>query len=111
MSLDWGITNKEIYEKESLLRKAKKKYHTDLKMSDINDNNFWKNAKPISGNKNKGNKTVALVEGNEVVTDDGKIAQTFNGYFVIIVPCFGITSFRENNDHVHNDNIDVVIPS
>ena len=43
MSLDWGITNKEIYEKESLLRKAKKKYHTDLKMSDINDNNFWKN--------------------------------------------------------------------
>ena len=39
-------------------------------MSDINDNKkFWKNVKPIFGNKNKGNKTVVLEEGNEVVED------------------------------------------
>ena len=35
----------------TLLRKAKKKYCTDLKMSDITDNKFWKNIKPIFGNK------------------------------------------------------------
>ena len=39
----------------TLLRKAKKKYYTDLKMCDINDNKkFWKNINPIFGNKNKG---------------------------------------------------------
>ena len=79
-------------------------------MSDISDNKtFWKNVKPIFGNKNKGNKTIALEEGNEVITDDGKLAQTFNEYFVNIVPSLGITSFHENNDNVNNDNIDNII--
>ena len=76
-------------------------------MSDINDNKkFWKNVKPIYGNKNKGNKTIALDEGNEMITDDGKFAQTFNEYFVNIVPSLGVTSFHENNDDVNNDNVD-----
>ena len=48
-------------------------------------------------------------EGNELITDDGKLAQTFNEYFVSIVPSLGITSFHENNDNVHNDNIDNII--
>ena len=42
---------------------------------------FWKNVKPIFGNKSKGNKIIALEEGNEVITDDGKLAQTFNEIF------------------------------
>ena len=79
-------------------------------MSDINDNKkFWKNVKPIFGNKNKGNKTVALEEENEVITDDGKLAQTFNEYFVNIVPSLGITPFHENTDDINNDNIDNII--
>ena len=53
-------------------------------MSDINDNkNFWKNVKSIFGNKNKGNKTIVLDKGNEVICE----------YFVNIVPSFGITFF------------------
>ena len=68
-----------------LLRKAKKKYYTDLKMSGTNG----------IKNKNKGNKTIALEERNEVITDEGKLAQTFNEYFVNIVPSLGITSFHE----------------
>ena len=68
-------------------------------MSDINDNKkFWKNIKPIFGNKNKGNKTITLVEGNEVFSNNEKLAQTFNKYFVNIVQSLGITSFRENNE-------------
>ena len=79
-------------------------------MSDINDNKkFWKILKPIFGNKIKENKTIALKEGNEVITDDRKLAQTFNEYFVNIVPSLGITSFHENNDNVNNDNIDNII--
>ena len=55
-------------------------------MSEINDNKLWKNVKPIFGNKNKGNKTIVLKEGNEMITDDGNLAQIFNEYFVNIVP-------------------------
>ena len=55
-------------------------------MSEINDNKLWKNVKPIFGNKNKGNKTIVLKEGNEMITDDGNLAQIFNEYFANIVP-------------------------
>ena len=51
---------------------------------------------------------IALEEGNEVITDDGKLAQTFNKYFVNIVPSLSITSFYENND-VNSNNIDNTI--
>ena len=54
-------------------------------MSEINENKFWKNVKPIFGNKNKGNKTIVLKEGNEMITDDGNLAQIFNEYFANIV--------------------------
>ena len=71
----------------TLLSKAKKKYYTDAKISDINDNKkFWKNVKPIFGSKNKGNKTIALEKGNKMITDDEKLDQIFNEYFVNIVP-------------------------
>ena len=40
----------------TLLREAEKTYYTNLKMSEINDNNkFLKNVKPNFGNENKGN--------------------------------------------------------
>ena len=68
-----------------------------------------KKKKPIFGKKNKGNKTITLEEGNEVITDDAKLAQTFNEYFVNVVPSLGITSFHENNDNVNNDNINNII--
>ena len=42
-----------------------------------------------------------------MITDDEKLAQTFNKYFVNFVPCLRITSFRENNYDVNNDNIDI----
>ena len=36
-------------------------------MSDINESQkFWKNVKPIFGNKVKGNKTITLIETNKV---------------------------------------------
>ena len=47
--------------------------------------------------------------GNELITDDGKLTQTFNECFVNIVSSLGITSFHENNDNVNNDNIDNII--
>ena len=48
-------------------------------MFHINGNKkFWKNVKLIFCNKDKGNKTVAFEEGNEMITDDGKPAHLMN---------------------------------
>ena len=49
--------------------------------------------------------TITLVEGNEVITNDGKLAQIFHEYFVNIAPSLGITSLCENNDDVNNNNM------
>ena len=49
----------------ALLRKTKKKYYEDLRLSDVNDNKmFWKTVKPLLGNKIKCKSQIALVEGN-----------------------------------------------
>ena len=61
------------------------------------------------GYKNKGNLTVALEEGNEVITDGERLAQNFNEYFVNIVASLSINLFHENKDDVNNDNIDNTI--
>ena len=71
----------------TLLRKAKKKYYK------------------IFDNENKGNKTIALVEGNEVVTSNEKLAHTCSIFCEYCVPRFSFTSFHENNE-VNNDDID-----
>ena len=66
--------NKRSNLRVTLLRKDEKKYQADLKMSDLNDHKkFWKNVKPIFGNKNKGTKTITLVEGNQAINNDEKI--------------------------------------
>ena len=52
----------------TLLRNVKKKFCTNFKKK------FWKNVKLTFGNKNKGNKIIALEEGNEMITNDGKLA-------------------------------------
>ena len=50
-----------------------------------------------------------MKEGNDKITDDGKLAETINEYFVDIVLSLSITSFRETNNDVNNDNIGDII--
>ena len=66
-----------------LLRKTKGKYYEDLRLSDANDNKkFGKTVKPFFGNKIKFKSQIALVEGNNLFTDDKLLAKTFNKFFV-----------------------------
>ena len=59
--------------------------------------------------KIKGNQTITLVEENKTITDKEKLLQTFNEYFVDIIPSLGITYFWLNNDDVNNDKINNTI--
>ena len=75
----------------SLLRKAKRKHFEDLSIADVTDNKkFWKRVKPLLGNKIKGNPNIALVESNDLITDEKSLAETFNNYFVNVVSNLGI---------------------
>ena len=75
----------------ALLRKTKRKYYKDLRLSDVNDNKkFWKTIKPLFGNKIKCKSQVALVEGNDLVIDDKVLAKTFNKFFVNVAATLGI---------------------
>ena len=63
----------------SLLSKAKRKHYKDLSIADVTDNKkFWKRVKPLFRNKIKGNPNITLVEGNDLITDEKSLAETFN---------------------------------
>ena len=75
----------------SLLRKAKRNHFEDLSIADVTNNKkFWKRVKPLFGNKIKGNPNIALVESNDLITDEKSLAETFNNYFVNVVSNLGI---------------------
>ena len=65
----------------------KRQYFENLNLGSITDNKlFWKTVSPLFTEKNgpKNNKII-LVEGGKVLTDDTKIAETFNSFFGNIV--------------------------
>ena len=82
----------------SLLTKAKRKHSEDLSIADVNDNKkFWKRIKPLSGNKISGNPNIALVENNDLITDEKSLAETFNDYFVNVVSNIGINILEDKS--------------
>ena len=91
----------------SLLRKAKGKYYRDLSMADVTDNKkFRKTVKPLSGNKIKRNPNITLVEGNDLITDEKSLAETFNIYFVSVVSNLGINILGDNSGKGDVSNYD-----
>ena len=55
----------------AFLKKTRKEYYEDLRLTDVNDNKkFCKTAKLLLGNKLKSKSQIALVEGNILATED-----------------------------------------
>ena len=61
----------------------KRQYFENLNISSITDNKFfWKTVSPHSTGKNASeNNKITLAGGGKVLTDDAKIAETFNSFF------------------------------
>ena len=95
----------------ALLEKTKRKYYEALKLSDVNDNkNFWKTVKSLFGNKIKCKSQITLVEGNNLVTDDKVLAETFNKFFVNVVATLGIKVEKLPSNYDDRDyNLDELI--
>ena len=65
-----------------LLKKEKKRYFYNLDISNYTDNKkFWKTIKPLFTNTGTLGQKITLIEDDEMITDDLKIAKTFNDFF------------------------------
>ena len=66
-----------------LLRKTKSDYYRNLDLGDLADNRkFWRTVKPVFSNEVQKNSSVALMEDGKMITEDLKIAEIFNHYYV-----------------------------
>ena len=69
----------------SLMRENKKQYYGFLNVNRITDNkNFWRVVKPNFSNKILGTNRVILRDGDKIISDTEKVANTFNKFFVNI---------------------------
>ena len=67
------------------LRQTKEKYFNNINVKKISDNQtFCKSVKPFFSNKGLNSNNILLVEGNEIVNGNGKIATIMNRYFTNI---------------------------
>ena len=102
-------TSRKEYKKQrnvcvNLLKKAKKDHFANLHVNSVLDNRkFRQNVKPLLSNKAKAKTTIKLVENDETIDNENKIAKIFNEYFVNTVKNLGIltemesATFTENN--------------
>ena len=96
----------------SLIRKEKKSFFSNLNTKDINENKtFWKTVKPLFTEKVKINSKITLIEEKviskqgeeniieeEIISDEQKIAEVFNDFFINIIPNLKI-SIEQNINH------------
>ena len=102
----------------SLIRKEKKVYYNNLNIRDVTDNKtICRKVKPLFSEKVNLQTKILLVEkGNDlndpeissevenVISEDMEIAETFNEFFVNIVPSLEISPEENYETDVENDN-------
>ena len=116
MSTEYPITSNAItvlvwYEKK------KKAYYNNLNICDVTDNKtFWRKVKLVSEKVNLQTKLLLVEKGNylsdpeisseieKVISEDMEIAETFNEFFVNIVPSLKISPKENYETDVGNDN-------
>ena len=94
----------------SLIRQAKKQCFSNLNTNVVTENKtFWKTLKPFLTDKVKTKSKITLIKkickdssiepSEEITSDEGKVAEIFNNFFVNIAPNLKIS-------YNHNCNID-----
>ena len=69
------------------MRHKKQKYYQSLEISKISDNKtFWKTISPLFSNKSYSkNSRITLLENGKVLSEESKVADTFNKFFSNVV--------------------------
>ena len=57
-------------------------FYNNIDLTNFVDNKtFWKNVNPLFSNKNKKQNKITLVENNNIIADNGELAEVFNDFF------------------------------
>ena len=65
-----------------LYKKERIKFYSNLKLNQITDNKrYWKAIRPLLTDKCIQSSVITLINNENVIFDDFKLAQTFNNYF------------------------------
>ena len=101
---NWEKYRKLRNECLKLTRKTKKEYFHNLDISAINDNRtFWKTVKPFFTTKGiKGSNKIILLEKEEIISDNSKVTEIMNDYFVNIASEVGV-SIPTNESNLNRD--------
>ena len=80
----------------SLLRKTKKDHYANLNEKDVADNKqFWRTVKALLSDKLKSSEKITLVEGEEIINEDGENAEILNIFFSNAVKNLKIPKYQE----------------
>ena len=95
---------------DTMVRKAKKNYFNNLNVGNVTDNKqFWKTLKHFFTSKVFDNERITLIEGEKVVSEDRKVAETYKSYFETIVKNLDITSKFMSEEPVSNESVNDII--
>ena len=101
-------TNRIVYIKQrnycvSLLRKNIKDHYANLNEGNVADNKqFWRAVKPLLSDKVKSSEKITLVEGEEIINEDGENAEILNTFFSNAVKNLKIPEYQEIDSLANN---------
>ena len=107
--------NKKRYTSERnycvlLLKKTKKTYHNSLNEKDVSDNKtFWKTEKRFISDNIVSKEQILLVENDEIISEDIKVAELLNSFFSNIVENLKIPGYRPHNDSQFENASDLIL--
>ena len=109
--IDYDLFKKQRNFVSRMYKKEKRKFYKSLDIKDILDNTkFWKCMKPLFSDKSECKQKITLVEGREVITEDKKLADTFNLFFKDIVSNLEIKENINLIDYSESNNpVDIAI--
>ena len=94
----------------SLLKKTKKNHYNSFNEKDVSDNKtFWKTVKPFLSDKIVSKEQILLVENDEIISEDSKIAESLNFFFSNIVKNLKIPGYRHHNDSLFENVSDPIL--
>ena len=83
-----------------LYKKERKKYYERLDLNNVTHNKkFWKTVKPFFSDKVTTFPQITLVENDEIISDESKVANSFNNFFENAVHSLGIKTNEYSNDN------------
>ena len=83
-----------------LYKKERKKYYERLDLNNVTDNKkFWKTVKPFLFDKVTTFPKISLVENDEIISDESKVANSFSNFFENAIHSLGIKTNKYSNDN------------